>query len=172
MNNSLTNVSEYIETNLRNNTDFFYKIKQDAFLDPVLGAVQIEDLAKNFHKNIEERNLWEIRKLPAIAKELKPWINTGIPLKIQKRIDPLELDNFYMKFARRLAFDNAPDRDQLAVSLGRDLYTMANYRGSKKEWYDSGVYLLDKAQKSGFYDLETFGVKKRRMRSRMSGQYF
>ena len=172
MNNSLTNVSEYIETNLRNNTDFFYKIKQEAFLDPVLGAVQLEDLAKNFHANISERNLWEIRKLPTIARELKPWINTGIPLKLQVRMDKVALDNFYMKFARKLALDNAPDRDQLAVSLGRDLYTMANYRGSKKEWFDAGAYLLEKAQKSGFYDLETFGVKKRRMRSRMSGQYF
>jgi SPP1 gp7 family putative phage head morphogenesis protein len=178
MNHSLTNVSEYIETNLRNNADFFYKIKQEAFLDPILGATQLEDLAKSFHDNIIERNLWEVRKLPTIAWELKPWINKGIPLKLrytvtgESRMSDVALDNFYVKFAKKLALDNAPDRDQLAVSLGRDLFTMANMRGSKKEWYDSGVYLLDRAMESGFYELETFGVKKRRMRSRMSGQYF
>jgi hypothetical protein len=29
-----------------------------------------------------------------------------------------------------------PDRDQLAVQLGRDLYNMANYRGSRKVFWD------------------------------------
>ena len=61
---------------------------------------------------------------------------------------------------------------QGSQGLGRDLHTLANYRGTKSEWYELGVKLLDRAKDSGFYELETFGVKKRRMRSRMSGQYF
>ena len=56
MKNSLINVSEFMETALRNKSDFFYKIKQDEFLDPVLGPVFMENVAKSFHKNIIERN--------------------------------------------------------------------------------------------------------------------
>jgi hypothetical protein len=172
MKNSITNVSEFIETQLRTSSDFFYKIKQRELLDPVLGPVQIEDLAMNFHSNIKERNSWEIRVMPGIAKELRPFVDINLPIKLRRRLTSFQLDEFYDKFAMRLARDDAPDRDQLAIGLGRDLYNLANYRGSKQEWYTLGVDLLDRAKGSGLYELESFGVKKRRMRSRMSGQAF
>jgi len=181
MKNSVTNVSEFIETQLRNNSDMFYKLKQGEYLDPVLGAVQLDDLGKNFIPNIKERNRWENRNLPIIALELRSvldtFIKTQLPAKIQLRrvfqnIDNLEMQEFYMKFAKRLAMDDAPDRDQLAVGLGRDLYNLANMRGTKREWYDAGLEIVNYAEKAKFYELETFGVKKRRMRSRMSNNYF
>jgi SPP1 gp7 family putative phage head morphogenesis protein len=172
MKHDVTNVSEYIETQLRNNSDFFYKLKQDAFLDPVLGPIQIEDLANNFHKNIAAKNLWEEKVAPKIGRELRPYLDRDIPPKLWVRLEDKDLEEFYNRFAMRLAADDAPDRDQVAIGLGRDLHNLANYRGTKQEWYDLGVKLLDRAKDKGFYELETFGVKKRRMRSRMSGQYF
>jgi len=181
MKNSVTNVSEFIETQLRNNSDFFYKIKQGEYLDPVLGPIQLDDLGKNFIANIKERNLWEARQLPVIALQLRStvdiFLKTQLPMKLQMRrvfqgLGKFETQQFYLRFAKRLAMDDAPDRDQLAIELGRDLFNTTNFRGSKKEWYDAGVEILDYAQKVGFYTLDTFGVKKRRMRSRMSGQYF
>lgn len=173
MKNDVTNISEYIETQLRNNSDFFYKIKQQAFLDPVLGPVQIEDLAKGFLANIKARNRWEDSVAPSIGRQLRPWVDASvIPPKLWVRLDEGSKREFFKKFAMRLAADDSPDRDQLAIGLGRDLYNAANYRGTKSQWYDLGLKVLDQAQKSGFYELETFGVKKRRMRSRMSGQYF
>jgi SPP1 gp7 family putative phage head morphogenesis protein len=169
---SVTNVSEYIETNIRNSSDFFAKLKQADYLDPVLGPVQLEKLGKNFYNNIIARNDWEIKVIPKIASEIRPFLDLNLPPKLALRLTDFQKQEFYRKFATQLAKSDAPDRDQLAISLGRDLYNVANYRGSKQEWYSVGVNLLDRVEDSGLYKLETFGVKKRRMRSKMSGQYF
>jgi len=169
---SVTNVSEYIETNIRGASDFFVRLKQTEYLDPVLGSVQLEDLGKNFHKNIIAKNDWEIKVIPKIASELRPFLDNNLPLKLRNRLTKFQREEFYRKFAVQLSKSDAPDRDQMAISLGRELYNLANYRGSKQEWYEEGVKLLDRAESSGLYALETFGVKKRRMRSRNSGQYF
>ena len=105
-----------------------------------------------------------------IAKELQGFLDFKIPLKIRLRLSDNDLDNFYLKFARRLSLADNPDRDQLAVALGRDLHNLANYRGSRNEWFNLGVKLLDDANNKGFYELETFGVQKRRMKSRNFGK--
>ena len=115
---------------------------------------------------------WEYKELPKIAKRLKSTLNLRIPQKLRSRLDDNDLDDFYLKYARMISAADTPDRDQLAISLGRTLYNSAGYRGSRNEWYNLGVSLLDDAKGKGFFEIETFGVQKRRMRSRMSGQYF
>ena len=172
MKNSLINVSEFMETALRNKSDFFYKIKQDEFLDPVLGPVFMDNVAKNFHKNIIERNAWEVRNVPIISFQIKPFVDYNLPIMITRNIDKFELKNFYQKFVMRLAQDDAPDRDQLAISLGRDLYNLANLRGDKQGWYKLGLDILDRGEASGLYRLESRGTQKRRMRGKATGAYF
>jgi hypothetical protein len=56
--------------------------------------------------------------------------------------------------------------------LGRDLMNTANLNGARNEWFQIGNKLLDDANDKGFYKLETFGVQKRRMKSRIGGRYF
>ena len=166
------NVSDYIETQIRKDSNLLHKLKVDNYIDPVLGPVQLDEIHESFISNIKAKNKWEDKVAPKIARELKGFINTKIPLKIRSRIDSKDVNEFYLKFAQRLAVADSPDRDQLAVSLGRDLYNMANLRGSRNEWYKLGVNLLDDADSKGFYQLETFGVQKRRMKSRLSNSYF
>ena len=166
------NVSEYIETQLRKDADLMHRLKLDNYIDPVLGPVQLDELHDSFHSNIKAKIAWEDRTAPKIAKELRNVLDRKIPPKLWVRLDDKQLDEFYLRFANRLSLADSPDRDQLAVSLGRDLYNSANWRGSRREWYDLVVKILDDAADKGFYKLETFGVQKRRMKSRMSGAYF
>jgi hypothetical protein len=166
------NVSDYMETQLRKDADLLLKLKQANYIDPVLGPTQLQDLHDNFIKNIIAKNQWEDTVAPKIAKELRNVLDYKIPVFLKRRLEPRELDSFYLKFARQLSLADSPDRDQVAVALGRDLYNKANYRGSRNEWYKLGVKLLDDAADKGFYKLETFGVQKRRMKSRMGGRYF
>jgi SPP1 gp7 family putative phage head morphogenesis protein len=166
------NVSDYIETQIRKDSDLLLKLKQANYIDPILGPVQLQELHDNFIDNIFARNTWEDRVAPKIAKRLRNILDYKIPYKIRSRVEDWQMEEFYLKFARRLSLADSPDRDQLAVSLGRDLYNLANYRGSRNEWYNLGKKILDDANKKGFYELETFGVQKRRMKSRLSGQYF
>lgn len=166
------NISDTIETQLRKDRNLLLRLKQSNYVDPVLGPVQLQDLHDNFIANIFAKNAWEDRVAPKIAKELRNILDLTLPAKLWVRLDDHALETFYLKFANRLSLADSPDRDQLAVSLGRDLYNLANYRGSRNEWYNLGVKLLDDAKDKGFYTLETFGVQKRRMKSRMSGQYF
>jgi len=166
------NVSEYIETQLRKDADLLQRLKLDNYIDPVLGPVQLDELHDSFHSNIKAKIAWEDKTAPKIAKELRNVLDRKIPPKLWVRLDDKQLDEFYLRFANRLSLADSPDRDQLAVSLGRDLYNSANWRGSRREWYDLGVKILDDAADKGFYKLETFGVQKRRMKSRMSGAYF
>ena len=166
------NVSEYIETQLRKDADLLHRLKLDNYIDPVLGPVQLDELHDNFHSNIKAKIRWEDKVAPKIARELRNVLDRKIPPKLWVRLDDNQLDEFYLRFANRLSLADSPDRDQLAVSLGRDLYNSANWRGSRREWYNLGVKILDDAADKGFYKLETFGVQKRRMKSRMSGAYF
>jgi SPP1 gp7 family putative phage head morphogenesis protein len=168
----IMNVSDYIETQIRKDANLLFKLKQANYIDPVLGPTQLQELHDNFISNIIAKNKWEDRTAPKIAKELRNILDFRLPAKLKIRLDDEQLDNFYLKFARRLSLADSPDRDQLAVALGRDLYNMANYRGSRNEWYNLGVKLLDDAHGKGFYELETFGVQKRRMKSRNFGAYF
>jgi SPP1 gp7 family putative phage head morphogenesis protein len=171
----IMNVSDYIETQLRRDQNFLLKLKQDMYIDPVLGPVQLQDLHDNFIANIRAKNKWEDSVAPKIARELRNIFDYKIPYKIRTRLKEdgdHQLDQFYLRFANRLAMADSPDRDQLAVALGRDLYNAANYRGNRKEWWLLGNKLLDNAKAKGFYELETRGVQKRRMRSRNFGKYF
>jgi SPP1 gp7 family putative phage head morphogenesis protein len=166
------NVSDYIETQIRKDSNLLAKLKQDNYIDPVLGPVQLQDLHDNFHANIYAKNKWEDTVAPRIANELRGILDYKIPVKLKRRLGEPDLHQFYLRFANRLSLADNPDRDQLAISLGRDLYNMASYRGSRNEWYKLGVKLLDDAKDKGFYSLETFGVQKRRMKSRNFGAYF
>ena len=166
------NVSDSIETQLRKDASLLNKLKQDQYIDPVLGPTQLQDLHDNFIDNIFAKNLWEDRTAPKIGRELRNILDLKIPLKIKVRMNDNQLRDFYLRFAQRLATGDTPDRDQMAIALGRDLFNAANYRGSRNEWYKLGVQLLDDAKDKGFYELETFGVQKRRMRSRNGGRYF
>jgi SPP1 gp7 family putative phage head morphogenesis protein len=166
------NVSDYMETQLRKDSQLLSRLKQDNFFDPVLGEVQLQDLHDTFIANIVERNRWEDKVAPKVAKELRSLFTTELPLKIRVRLDEPQLQEFFLRFANKLSMADLPDRDQLAVGLGRDLYNMANYRGSRKEWYELGLKMLDHADDKGFFKLETYGVQKRRMKSRLSNNYF
>jgi SPP1 gp7 family putative phage head morphogenesis protein len=164
------NASEFIENQLRKDTNLLVKLKQDTYIDPVLGAVQLDDLHNNLVDNIRKRNLWEDSKAPKIARKLRGFMDLQIPIKIRSRLGESEIKQFYLKFAHRLALADSPDVDQLAVGLGRDLHNLANYNGNRREWHQLGMKLLE--SNNSLFKLETFGVQKRRMKSRMSGSYF
>jgi SPP1 gp7 family putative phage head morphogenesis protein len=166
------NVSSYMETQLRKDANLLLRLKQDNYIDPVLGPTQLQQLHDTFLKNIMLKNKWEDRTAIKIGKELRNVLDYKLPFKIRNRLDDKTLDQFYLRFAKRLGLADTPDRDQFAIALGRDLYNAANYRGSRNEWYKLGVKILDDAKDKGFYELETFGVQKRRMKSRMGGKYF
>ena len=166
------NVSDAIETQLRKDTNVLHKLKTDQYIDPVLGPVQLQDLHDNFIDNIFEKNKWEDSTALKIGRELRNVLDYNIPIKLKSRLSDSQLRDFYTRFAQRLSVGDTPDRDQMAIALGRDLYNAANYRGSRNEWYQLGVKILNDADKKGFYELETFGVQKRRMKSRNGGRYF
>ena len=166
------NVSDYMETQLRKDANLLHKLKQANYIDPVLGPTQLQELHDQFIPNIIAKNQWEDSVAPKIAKELRNVLDYKIPVLLKARMPDHKLDSFYLKFARQLSLADSPDRDQFAIGLGRDLYNAANFRGSRNEWYELGKKILDDAADKGFYKLETFGVQKRRMKSRMGGRYF
>jgi len=166
------NVSDTIETQLRKDQDLLKRLKQANYIDPVLGTTQLDDLSINFLSNIRARNNWEDKVAPKIAKELRTIFDPTLPVKIRSRLSEDDLHQFYLKFAHRLSLADSPDRDQFAVALGRDLYNLANLNGWRRQWYDLGMKILNSKNVSKFFEVETFGVQKRRMKSRMSGQYF
>jgi SPP1 gp7 family putative phage head morphogenesis protein len=166
------NTSDYIETQLRKDGNLLLRLKQDNYIDPVLGTVQLQGLSDDFIDNIRLRNKWEDTVAPKIAKELRNVLDHKIPLKIRTRIKDDDIAAFYLRFANRLSVADSPERDQLAVSLGRDLYNSANWRGSRNEWYKLGLKLLDDADNKGFYKKVSVMVQKRRMKSRLSNSYF
>jgi SPP1 gp7 family putative phage head morphogenesis protein len=191
------NVSDTIETQLRKDRDVLKRLTQDNYIDPVLGNTQLDDIHDNFIKNIEKKLLWEDTVAPQLAMELR-----GMPtsfgrlqelftpgtykeikgavdltmLKVDpvvwKRLDEGTLQQFYLRFANRLALADTPDRDQLAMALGRDLYNSANMNGDRNKWYKMGMAILDDDNSKKFFEIETFGVQKRRMKSRLSDKYF
>jgi SPP1 gp7 family putative phage head morphogenesis protein len=165
------NVSDSIETQIRKDSDILKKLAQDNYIDPVLGVTQLDDLEKNFISNIFAKNKWEDSTAPKLARELRGFMDLKIPAKIRSRIADRDIEGFYQRFAYRLGMGDSPDRDQFAVQLGRDLYNTANLNGDRKQWYELGMNLLaDKENK--LFQIETYGVQKRRMRSRLSGSYF
>jgi len=168
------NISDTLETQLRADSDVLKKLKINNYIDPVLGPTQLQDLHDNFIPNIVARNKWEDRIEPNVARSLRHFFDEHIPLKLLVRLKKNERDlqQFYLKFARRLAIMETPDFDQIAMELGRDLYNLANLNGNRRVWFDTGKKLLESGRVAGFYELETYGVQKRRMKSRMSGQYF
>jgi SPP1 gp7 family putative phage head morphogenesis protein len=169
------NVSDAIETQIRKDSDVLKKLLQDNYIDPVLGTSQLQDLHDNFIKNVIAKNTWEDKVAPKIAKELKGIFDVTIAKNspvVWKRISDRSLQQFYLKFANRLSLADSPDRDQLAVSLGRDLYNLANLNGGRNAWYKLGMSILETPNVSKFYEIETFGVQKRRMKSRLGGSYF
>ena len=166
------NSSDYIETQLRRDKNLLHKLKQDNYIDPVLGPTQLQELHDTFIDNIHKKNAWEDSTAITIGKELRNVLDRKLPLKLWNRLEDRDLESFYVRFANRLALADSPDRDQLAVTLGRDLYNSANYRGNRRAWYELGRKILDDAQDKGFYRLESYGVQKRRMKSRNGNHYF
>jgi len=169
------NVSDFIETQIRKDTDFLKKLSQDNFLDPILGPVQMQDLHDKFISNIMARNKWEDKVAPKISEELRDFFDRSIPRlwkgkPFYERLSDSNLQQFYLRFAHRLSLADMPDRDNFAVGLGRDLFNLANINGRRNDWYNLGMKLLNNNQK--FFDIETFGTQKRRMKSRIGGKYF
>lgn len=169
------NVSDAIETQLRKDSDVLKKLTLSNYIDPVLGAVQLDEIEDNFIANIYAKNAWEDSTAPKIARELRGVFDATIlkenPL-IWKRLGEDDFKQFYLKFAQRLSLADCPDRDAFAVGLGRDLYNMAGLNGDRKSWYNLGMKLLENPRAKKFYEVETYGVQKRRMKSRLSGSYF
>ena len=191
------NVSDAIETQIRKDTDALKRLLQDNYIDPVLGVTQLDDLHDNFIKNIIAKNKWEDTVAPQIALELRGVPNIfgrftelltpkafkeiiGILDKsiikenpiVWKRLNESSLQQFYTRMAHRLSLADSPDLDQFAVALGRDLYTLANLNGDRKKWYDMGMAITNNPHTKKFFEIETFGVQKRRMKSRLSSNYF
>jgi len=166
------NVSDAIETQLRKDTDLMKRLLQDNYIDPVLGPVQLDELHDSFISNITKKNKWEDTVAPKIARELREVFDASIPLVIRNRLSDSDLHQFYLRFAHRLSLADLPDRDQFAVSLGRDLYNLANLNGARNAWFKLGTKILESKNVGKFFEIETFGVQKRRMRSRLSGNYF
>jgi SPP1 gp7 family putative phage head morphogenesis protein len=164
------NVSDTIETQIRKDSDPLKKLLQDNYIDPVLGPVQLQKLHDTFHDNIRFMNKWEDKVAPKIARELRGFFDLAIPFKIRDRLTEVNIQKFYLKLAKRLALADTPDRDQLAVTIGRDLYNAANFNGTRKDWYNVGLEIIN--ANNSIFKVETFGVQKRRMKSRLSGQYF
>jgi len=169
------NVSDYIETQIRKDSDVLKKLLDSNYIDPVLGPTQLEEIHDKFIDNIVARNRWEDKIAPKISRELRSVFDYKIakanPI-IWNRLDDKALQQFYLKFAHRLALADMPDRDNFAVALGRDLYNLANMNGTRNTWYNLGIELLKADKASKFFEIETYGVQKRRMKSRMSGKYF
>lgn len=166
------NISEALETRVRADTNFLLKFSQASYIDPVLGDVQLQDLHDNFIPNILERNTWEDRVAPHIAKELRNVFDYKIPIVIKKRLSEEDFQQFYLRFAHRLSLADGPDRDQFAIQLGRDLYNQANLNGDKNSWFKLGKELLEARNVKKFFDVDTFGIQKRRLKSKLSGKYF
>jgi SPP1 gp7 family putative phage head morphogenesis protein len=166
------NVSDFIETQIRKDKDVLKRLLQSNYLDPVLGATQLDELHDNFFSNLRAKNRWEDVTAPKIAKELRNVFDRKIPPVLRQRLSERELQQFYLRFAHRLSLADTPDRDQFAVGLGRDLYNLSNLKGSRRKWYELGMTLLDAPNVRKFFEVETYGVQKRRMKSRLSGAYF
>jgi len=166
------NVSDSIETQIRKDSDVLKRLLQDDFIDPVLGPVQLQTIHDEFFDNIIERNKWEDKEAPKIARKLRNIFDYKIPPLIRARVSDKDLQQFYLKFAHRLSLADMPDKDNFAVALGRDLYNLANLNGRRNQWYELGTNLLDSKGASKLFEIETYGVQKRRMKSRMSGKYF
>jgi hypothetical protein len=167
----IMNISDSIETQIRKAQDPLKKLLDEDFIDPGLGRTQIDYIAGNQAKWIYQKNKWEDTVAPKIARELRSWFDAQIPLRIRARLTEDEIKQFYLGFAMRLASGGIPDRDALAVSLGRELYNKANFNGTRRQWYNLGLKMLNK-EAGHLFEIDTYGVQRRRMRSRMSGQYF
>jgi SPP1 gp7 family putative phage head morphogenesis protein len=166
------NISDNLETQIRKDADVLKKLLQSNYIDPVLGPTQLKELHDKFIPNILAKNKWEDTVAPKVARELRSAFHLDIPIKIRARVNDKQLNHFYLKFAQQLSLADTPDRDQLAVQLGRDLHNLAGLNGDRKKWYNLGLKILESKNAKKFYEVETFGVQKRRMKSRMSGKYF
>jgi SPP1 gp7 family putative phage head morphogenesis protein len=191
------NVSDALETQIRKDSDILKKLTQSNYIDPILGATQLDDLHDNFIANIFAKNNWEDTVAPQLASELR-----GIPTPLGrfqdlvtpekfkelrgafdlviikenpllwKRLNERTLQQFYLRMAHRLGLADTPDRDQLAIALGRDLYNLGGLNGDRFKWYKLGLNIIEDKHSRKFFEVETYGVQKRRMKSRLSGQYF
>jgi SPP1 gp7 family putative phage head morphogenesis protein len=171
----IMNISEAMETQLRKDSDILKKLLDSNYIDPVLGPVQLDELHDKFVDNVLAKNKWEDTEAPKLASKLRSTFDVTIAKsapKVWMRLSDRDLQEFYLKFANRLCMSEGPDFDQLAVQLGRDLHNLANYNGNRREWFELGKAILESDRVNKYYKIETFGVQKRRMKSRMSGAYF
>jgi SPP1 gp7 family putative phage head morphogenesis protein len=164
------NISDSLETRLRSKGNTLRKLLDESYIDPVLGATQLDSLHDSLIDNIVARNKWEDSTAPKLARKLREAFDLSIPPKIKLRLAKSDIQQFYLRFSHRLSLADTPDKDQFAVALGRDLFNLANLNGSRNQWFNLGNKILEK--NNSFFKLETFGVQKRRMKSRMSGQLF
>jgi len=193
----IMNISDEIETQIRKDSNVLKKLLQDNYVDPVLGTIELDKLHDNFINNIFAKIKWEDTMAPQIANELRGMptllgrfqdlvtpkaykeIRGSIDATILKnnpilwkRLDESSLQQFYLRFAHRLSLADTPDRDSFAVALGRDLYNLGGLNGNRRSWYRLGMDIVEDERTKKFFEVETFGVQKRRLKSKMSGQYF
>lgn len=168
----IMNVSDMLETHTRAGADVLKKLTQKQFFDPVLGTTDLQFLHDNLVNVIKRANRWEDKDVHAIARKMTWHTRSAIPIKVFARLSSEDIALFNSKTMLRLANADSPDRDQLAIQMGRDLFTLANYRGSKREWFEVGEKIIDSLEKDGILVTKTFGVQKRRMKSKIGGHYF
>ena len=123
------NVSDAIETQLRKDTNVLHKLKIDQYVDPVLGPLQLQQLHDEFLDNIHAKNRWEDSTALKIGRELRNVLDYNLPIKLKARLSESQLRDFYTRFAQRLSVGDTPDRDQMAIALGRDPTTQLTIVG-------------------------------------------
>ena len=168
----IMNISDMLETSTRRDSDVLKRLSNKYFVDPVLGERDLQSLHDSLIDNIKFVNKWEDGKVHSIGRRLTWHTRKAVPLHVYIRLSSEDIALFNSRLILRLAAADSPDRDQLAMSIGRDLYMAANYRGSKREWFEVGNAILDDLEKDGVLVTKTFGVQKRRMKSRNGGRYF
>jgi SPP1 gp7 family putative phage head morphogenesis protein len=178
---SVANVSDFIETQLRKDANVLKKLTSDSFIDPVLGPTTIEALQEKFLRNIKERAEWEESVSPKIAIQMKRLSSSRLPIIIKNRLDEVakiekkwfglfgvkqvtQEDLLWRRIAGRIANQETPDYDTLAVSIGKDAYNSAKLRGDINDWRKLGVSILDDQINKGWLDIETVSVTKRRFK--------
>ena len=166
------NISDSIETQLRRENNLLSRLKQDNYIDSILGPIEMDSLHDDFINAITARNKWERKVAPKLARELQPIFDLELPPKILVRLSDADKQQIYTRIAHRLSLSDSPDFDQLATSIGRDFYNSANFNGTRRQWYTLGKKVLESKRAKKFYALETFGVQKRRMKNKLSGQYY
>jgi len=166
------NISDALERATRTGGDVLKRLKEINYVDPVLGQIDLESIAAKFVDNILAMRTFEDNRLPILAMKYNGLFTQSIPFQFWGRISLEERQKIIEQFFMKLIKGDTVERDNLAIWLGQKIYQSAAIRGDRNEWFTLGMSILEKNQNKGLFVLETFGVQKRRMHARMTGQYF